>query len=145
MCIVSNFSETLSELINERGLTSRAVASTIGVSHGNVSMWTSGSCMLTLTNALRLADFFECSLEFLMGRTSTRLSYTPKDYPPFYERLMNLMKERGISRYRIVKDTSFSNGYFSRWKKGSSPLMETIITLARYFDCTLDYLVGREQ
>lgn len=145
MNIMSNFSETLYELMNENNLTSRALANAIGVSHGNISMWVSGKCKLTLTNALKLADFFECSLEFLMGRTDKRLDYVPSECPPFYDSLMSVMKEQKISRYRIVKDTAFSNGYFTRWKNGSSPLIETVITLAEYFGCSLDYLVGRDR
>ena len=84
MVILSDFSKTLSELMSEKNLTSRALSQIIGVSNGNISMWTSGACKLTLSSALKLADFFDCSLEFLMGRTDKRLDYTPKVCPAFY-------------------------------------------------------------
>jgi len=145
MEILSNFVETLSELMNEKNLTTDALGKAIRVSGANVRYWKEGKYQLHLSNALKLADYFECSLEFLMGRTHTRLDFMPCPCPPFHDRLMQVMKEYDKSRYRIVKDTSFTNGYFSRWKNGSDPLMETLLSLTDYFGCTLDYLVGREK
>lgn len=141
---LSDFSETLSELMDERKLTTEALGAAIGISGASVRYWKERKQKLNLSNALKLADFFECSLEFLMGRTDVRLGYTQQSRPAFYDSLMRVMKEQGKSRYRIMKDTSFSSGCFSQWKSGSDPLMETVINLADYLNCTLDYLVGRE-
>ena len=55
------------------------------------------------------------------------------------------MKEKGVTRYRLVKDLPIYDGYFTNWKKGKSPNILTLILLADYLDVTIDYLVGREK
>jgi len=144
MDIKSDFIETLSELMDEQNLTSDALGNAIGVNGSVVRCWKQGKNKLYLSNALKLAEFFSCSLEFLIGRTDERLSFTPKPYPPFHDRLLQVMKEQGKSRYSVVKETAFSNGHFSKWKAGSDPYLESLVNLSNYLNCTLDYLVGRE-
>lgn len=145
MFILSDFSETLSELMDEKNLTSEGLGKAIGVDGSAVRYWKEGKNKLYLSNALKLADFFECSLELLLGRTDKRMDFTPSPCPPFHERLMHVMQKESKSRYRIVKDTAFSNGHFTKWKKGADPLIETLIPLADYLKCSLDYLVGRDR
>jgi len=142
---LSSFTDSLTELMQEKGLTHISLGNIIGVANPTIHGWKTGKHSINLSNALKLADYFQCSLEFLMGRTEIRLNYITQKCPPFYERLLAVMKRFGKSQYRINKDTSFSYGSFSQCKKGSDPNIETLIILADYFDCTLDYLVGREK
>ena len=144
MNILSNFSESLSELMSEKNLTSETLGKAISVNDSNIRHWKRGSYKLHLSNALKLADYFECSLEYLLGRTDTRLAHTPKNCPPFYDRLKQIMVSENKSGYTLVKETSFHRGHLHRWKNGADPIIETLIDLAAYFNCTLDYLVGRE-
>ena len=138
------FKESLAELMSERKLTTLSLGAAIGVSATTVHCWLTGKTKLFLSNAVKLVDYFECSLEFLLGNVATRLSFTPQICPPFYIRLKEIMKLQGKSSYRVVKDTPFSFGHFSKWRSGGDPYIETLINLAAYFDCTLDYLVGRD-
>ena len=144
MSILSNFSERLSDLMFEKSLTMEQLGDALGISKATASRWKSGKQGLSLSNALRLADYFSCSLEFLAARSDTKLDFTPRSYPPFYERLNQVMKEHGKSRYRIVRETKLSDGNFYSWKKGGDPLLQTVIDLADYFGCSIDYFIGRE-
>ena len=144
MQILSNFSERLEELIFESGITQNQLALALKISRGNLCEWITGKHSVTLSNALKLANFFNCSLEFLAGRVETKLSYTPRPCPSFYERLLQVMREQGKSRYRIVRDTKFSDGNFYSWKKGGDPFLQSVIELAVYFGLTLDAFIGRE-
>ena len=61
----------------------------------------------------------------------------------FIERLEKLCEERGVSLYRICKDTGISTANMSQWKKGlSSPNLKSLRKLADYFGVPLEYLVG---
>ena len=95
--------------------------------------------------AVKLADYFQCSLDFLAGRSETVLDYQVREMPPFYDSLRAVMKEKGVTRYRLVKDLPIYDGYFTNWKRGKSPNILTLILLADYLDVTIDYLVGREK
>lgn len=62
----------------------------------------------------------------------------------FYDILQILMKEHGVSSYKLTKDTGISNGLISNWKQGVKiPSAENLIKIADYFDVSVDYLLGR--
>lgn len=56
--------------------------------------------------------------------------------------LFSLLSERGAAK--ILSDkTGISTGNISDWKSGkSNPNAETLIKLAKYFNCSIDYLLG---
>lgn len=60
-----------------------------------------------------------------------------------YEIFEHLMKERGITAYRVSKDTGISQATLSDWKKGRCvPKSNKIQILADYFNVSVDYLLG---
>jgi len=145
MDYMSDFSESLKELMLEKNLTYRALSKIIGISISNIGRWINREQFIYLSSALKLADCFECSLEFLFGRVDTRLNYIPRSCPPFYNRLKEIMQLQAITQYKLfIKDKIVTPSQFHQWKNGSDISYETLITLAKYFNCTLDYLVGRE-
>ena len=62
------FKESLLELRKERGVGQVELARAIGVSKGIVSLWENGKREPTLSNLLALSDFFQVSLDYLVGR-----------------------------------------------------------------------------
>jgi len=142
---LGNFSERLSELMFESNITVDQLSAALGVSKSTVCRWRLGKRNISLQYALRLAEYFNCSLDFLVGRADSKLDFTPQPYPPFYKRLRAVMKESGITWYRIVKDGIVSDNNLSTWKGGTSPYLQSVINLADYFGYTLDYFIGREK
>lgn len=60
-----------------------------------------------------------------------------------YEVFERLMKIRGITAYKVCKDTGVSQATISRWKNGKSePSLETMQQLAEYFGVSVDYLLS---
>ncbi len=60
-----------------------------------------------------------------------------------YERFCEFVKERGMTVYRVAKDTGIPASTFSDWKNGRSvPKAEKMKRLADYFGVTLDSLLG---
>lgn len=142
---MNSFSERLSELMFEKGnIKSDGLGAAIGVSGQTVRAWCDGSQLIFLSNLLKLADYFNCSLDFLVGRTETVLDYSPRQCPPFYKRLREVMKEKGKTRYRMDKESKVKDSYFTNWSKGTDPHILSLIEVADYLDVTIDYLVGRD-
>lgn len=55
-----------------------------------------------------------------------------------------LLQTRCISAYKLSRDTGITQGMISYWKCGERlPSAENLIRLADYFDCSVDYLLGR--
>lgn len=50
-----------------------------------------------------------------------------------YQTYADLRDSRGLSDYRVAKDTGISFATFTRWKKGEyTPRVETLEKIARY-------------
>lgn len=59
--------------------------------------------------------------------------------------ILEILEEKGVSAYRIAKDTGISESLFSKWRKNpTSEITSSNLTLiADYLDCSVDYLLGR--
>lgn len=145
MLETNHFQERLTELMTEKGLNTVSLSAAVGVSDETVRRWRNGQRYILLPQLVKLADYFHCSLDYLAGRTDNLLDYTVRSLPPFFDRLRFVMEEKGVSRYKAVKDLPVYDSYFANWKRGKSPNILTLILLADYLDVTIDYLVGREQ
>lgn len=62
-----------------------------------------------------------------------------------YEVLEKLLKERGITAYRLAQETGISTATLTGWKKGRyTPKRDKLQKIADYFGVTVEYLVGAE-
>lgn len=63
----------------------------------------------------------------------------------FSNRIRQLRKETGKKQEEIGADLNFSRGMVSQYEHGREPDYATLISLARYFDVSTDYLLGLSQ
>lgn len=57
---------------------------------------------------------------------------------------VKLMEEKGLTPYRVAKETGITQATLSRWKTGKvNPSLETLQVLADYFHVSIDYLTGK--
>lgn len=60
------------------------------------------------------------------------------------DRIQEILDSKNIKASKMMKDLGFSSGLFSQWKSGKQEVsLEKIINIANYFDCSIDYLLGR--
>lgn len=60
------------------------------------------------------------------------------------DNLFSLMSKLGINQSQLSAETGISTGNLSDWKKGRSmPTSAKLTILADYFNCSVDYLLGR--
>lgn len=60
------------------------------------------------------------------------------------KRIFDIMKDRGLTVYRVSKDTGISTGNIYDWKSGKAkPSVRALEKLAAYFDVPVDYLLGK--
>ena len=55
-----------------------------------------------------------------------------------YERLWTMMKERGISQYKLIKEFGFSSGQLDRLRKNENISTFTLNRLCEILNCSLD-------
>lgn len=57
-----------------------------------------------------------------------------------YEKFSELLENRGITAYRVSKDTGIPANTFTDWKSGrSKPKFDKLMILAKYFNVPVEY------
>lgn len=139
-----NFGESLTSLMFDREITSKMLASDIGVALSSVNRWKTGTIDIGLSYLLKLCKSFSCSLDYLVGKTERAIKITNFQVENFGVQVRKVMKSKNISSYKLEKETRYSGGFFTDWDNGSDPRLSTLLELANYFNCSLDELVGIE-
>ena len=103
-------------------------------------------CLPSLQNAVRLADFFRCPLDYLFGRAE---DFTEQSYPappPFGGHFTAFLEKYGCTRYRLSQEIGgLTQCRLNAWAHGkSAPSVGNLIRIADYCRCSLDELVGRD-
>lgn len=66
---VNGFSQRVKKLRARRGISARALAELCGLSKNSIAQYESGGYSPSLTAAVAIADFFDVSLDYLVGRS----------------------------------------------------------------------------
>ncbi len=62
-----------------------------------------------------------------------------------YEVFVKLAQERGVTAYKVAKETGISQQVFTSWKTGrSTPKQDKLKKIADYFGVSVDYLMTGE-
>lgn len=134
--------EIFAQLCKQHGVTPYKVSKETGVSQPTLSEWKKGTYTPKQDKLQKIADYFGVTLDYLMGNTHAE-EQTPSETQNMYDVFMQLMEEKGVTAYRVAKDTGITQATLSRWKTGRvSPSIETLQVLAEYFGVTIDYLMG---
>ena len=142
----SYFGERLKELMVVNNIKVIEFKNILGTDVSNIYKWLNNVSYPSYKNILSLADYFSCSLDFLVGKTENYEKLTFKKVPKFSQSLRTTMQEKNISEYRLNKDTDISRSILYEWFTDyRNPSIDNLIILADYFDCSIDYLIGREK
>lgn len=145
MDILSKLSETLNEVIDIRGLTKSSLAEGSGIPVSCISQYANGKQAPYLDTIIKLADYLRCSIDYLLGRTDDSSEKIYKPCPPFAERLEGLRKKKNWTSQYIYSQEGISKSSYYSWRRGESmPTLENLVALAKVFDCSVDYILGRE-
>ena len=60
----------------------------------------------------------------------------------FAENLKDLIAESGLSLRRLADKSGVAVMQYSRYLNGSIPTIDIVMKIAKFFDCSLDYLFG---
>lgn len=56
--------------------------------------------------------------------------------------IFRLMDNKGVSAYKLSKETGISESVISRWRSGEqSPSVSSLVKVAHYFECGLSELM----
>ena len=63
----------------------------------------------------------------------------------FCERLSELKREKGLTTLQLANAISYSKTVVYYWEKGQrEPTAQALLALSNFFNCSIDFLVGKE-
>lgn len=64
----------------------------------------------------------------------------------FLERVLSLIKTRGITKNKMLRDLNLGKNSFLNWEqRGTIPGGDTLQKIANYFSVSVDYLLGKSE
>lgn len=140
------FRENLKDLIDETNLSLRQLEKVSGVSAMQYSRYLRNS-IPTICVVLKIAKFFNCSIDYLFGLDNLRTTNKYKSYDynisNFLPRYLELLKENNITHYKFAQKQSFNESIIRHWQEGKIPRLDIIYTIAIELGSSMDYLIGR--
>lgn len=141
---LSNFVERLDALMFENGVTAIELSNSIGINSTTITRYLQEKRTPSVETLIKLADYFNCSCDFLLGLIDEDTTATYHHCPPFTEQLKFLKKHFDCSWRYFYTSTDISDSSFYNWKNGTSmPSVDCIVMLAKGFNCSVDFILGR--
>ena len=142
---LKEFSDRLKELIVINNESAKTLSEKTAIRCSTLYAYMSGKRIPFLPNALIIANYFQCSLDFLFGFSD---DYTKKHRTvcaTVHERFKTALDDSGKSHYRLAKETHINQSDISAWYLGKRPpSLITLVAFAKVLDCSLDFLAGIE-
>lgn len=141
---ITYFSECLKDMMIEKAITVAELSQKSGVNVSRIYDYLSGKAPAT-HNAIKIARVLKCTLDYLFGfDTQYVICNEYVISSDCTKRFREAVENSGKSRYRIANDMGITQTQLSNWYLGKqTPKLISLIDLADYFNCSLDYLVGR--
>ncbi len=143
---MANFQENLQELIAEKGLSLRKIGEDSEFTSGQLSEYLHGAYP-TVEKGIKLAEYFDCSLDYLFGLTENRnyskYNKKPFDLNLFIARYQDLLKINNITHWKFSKRVGLAESTLRHWQAGHKPITDRLYLIAITLNGSIDYLVGR--
>lgn len=146
---MDEFSKRLKDLMEMEGLSNRALSMKINVDRASIRLWLSGRFYPRYDALIKLAAFFNVSIDYLIGlenvtdnnvRKAVSMEEVRKH---FFLTLSRYMEEHHLTIYAMAKRIDIDQKAFTNWlTKGSMPETGMIIRLAKEMKIFVDDLLG---
>ena len=142
---MSNLSERLADLITDTHKDVKTIAEEVGLPASCFTFYLKGERVPTVESMVKIADYFNCSTDYLLGLEEENKYLKFKPCPPFPDRLEVIKKLYNFKTAQICESAGISrSGYYS-WKRGEHmPFVDNLVKLAKQLDCRVDFILGRE-
>lgn len=142
---IKYFSDCLKDILIERNISVKKLSETSGITDSRLYDFIAGKCAPSVSNAVKLADTLHCTLDYLFGFEEEYIfCQNYKLTSDCSDRLIQAIDNSGKTRYKISKEFKVSQQQLHNWyRRKQIPSLITLIAFADYFNCSLDYLIGK--
>lgn len=138
--------EIFSKLLQKYGVTPYKVSKETGVSQSTLSDWKRGISTPKPDKLQKIADYFGVPLTYFLSETAKSPKEEETQKLTAYEIFEKLCEKKGITAYRVSKETGVTTATLTSWKQGKyTPKREKLQKIADYFGVTVEYFTGEEK
>ncbi|HFD2043956.1 TPA: helix-turn-helix domain-containing protein [Clostridium perfringens] len=135
----------LKSLRESKNLLSKDLAKIMNVEPPTITNWEKGNRFPKEDILIKLADYFDVSLDYLFGRDFSNdiIKIDSINIVVFGERLKQLRKANGITLDQLKDELNTTKATISRYENGlREPKIDFLIKVSKYFQVSTDYLLG---
>jgi len=146
LSISLSFQKRFKSLLEESDYSRSEIAKLIPLSQSTLSNALTYGIIPSTKTLIKIADFFDISINFLLCKTDIEDFYKSSSPASFLSRFESLCSEKEVTHYKVAADCLFDKSNISRWiSKGFLPELEILELLCDYFNVSPDYLLGRTE
>lgn len=142
--ILADFSSTLREIIEEQDLTIEQLSNQLKISESTIYMWLTQQRLANIEYLIKISNHFHCSIDYLLGLSNENKHCEPIENIDFFARLQMLLDTKSIGVREFNKALGLSSRSITQWRYGVIPKTYTVVRIAMFFGCTVDFILGRE-
>lgn len=140
----SVFTNRLQQLIKDNDKSVQNLTHDLSIKQATLYRYLKQERMPKLSLLIEIADYFQCTLGFLLGLEKTFYIYHYRKCPPFSQQLRALLSKKNIQIRKLHHDTCIPEGTIYFWLNGKFiPTVDNIMILANYFHLGVDDFLGR--
>lgn len=133
----------LKDLRLQHGLSLRRLGDLTGISHTQLSRIERGEQDINGKIAVILANFFDVSIDYLVGFSDDEPAIPRSFSHTAIERLTTLRKQQCLSARKLGESTGISQTKINKIERGEQKISTPqAVSLADYFNVSVDYLLG---
>lgn len=140
----------LNALMSDEGVSKNKLSKEKSIARKSITAYLNGECLPRYNTLAKISDYFEVSSDYLLGlekydgkcyKTQCEIQKIP-DY--FISQLDALLKEKGVSQNKLSENLKIDATTVSKWFNFKTmPETPLLISIAKVFDCKVDYLINR--
>lgn len=141
-----NMKTIFRDLRKEKSLTQMELAKILNIDQTTVSKWEVGKAIPDYDTLQRLADFYNVSVDYLLGRENKHFVSPTFEQNTALTRLKELRESKNLTQAKLAEILGVGRTTITMYEKGAIvPPADILQKLANYFDVSVDYLLGREE
>lgn len=136
----------LEELRLDNDLKQKEIAKELNISGKNYSDWERGVTDIPLEKSNVLANYYDCSLDYLFGLSNVKKISERKtiNLKLLSDRLLEARKENNLTQEQLSSDVGYHQRTYAHYENGSRiPTTFKVFYIALYHNISLDYLTGK--
>lgn len=154
---MATFAGRLKELRLNLGLLQKELSEKLNLNRSTLGSWESGNRVPELGTVQKLADYFDVSVDYLLGRENTNMlkedsvKYVVGDFrkrdidqkhKTFGERFKALREEMGLTLDQLAIELHSDTETLEHYEKNNLPEDDDIATLSKFFSVSPAFLMG---